>query len=381
MWKHNVRRTTFCVCVDDFGVKYFTQDDANHLLKAIGASYRYTVDWTGANYCGLTFDWHYDSNYVDIAMPHYISKALKRLNHTPPTFPQHSPHQHFAKRYTPKGTQQFAPPHDSSTLLSPKERRHLQSIVGTLLYYGRAIDYSILPAINDISREQSKATVRTLAKANQVLDYVATHPSPFLRYHASNMVLHCDSDAAYLVAPQSKSRVAGFYHLSSFRTKSNPPPLNGGIHVECKTLRHVVSSAAEAEVAGLFHNAHTILPIRRILHALNHPQPPTPVKTDNSTANGFIHKNIHQKRSKSWDMRFYWLRDKILQKTLKFFWDKGANNNADYFTKHHSTKHHRTIRKKYLHDKIPTPTGKNHAANHIFILYQNLNSICQQNLI
>ena len=72
--------------------------------------------------------------------------------------------------------------------------------------------------------------------------------------------------------------------------------------MECKTLKHVVASAAEAEIAGIFHSAQTSIPIQRILRALGHTQPVTPIKTDNSTASGFIHDNIQQKRSKSWDM-------------------------------------------------------------------------------
>ena len=85
----------------------------------------------------------------------------------------------------------------------------------------------------------------------------------------------------------------------------------------------MVSSAAEAETAGVYHNAQMALPIRVVLQALNHPQPPTPIKTENSTANGFIHDNIHQKISKSWDMRYYWLRDRQTQQQSLFFWDKG----------------------------------------------------------
>ena len=101
----------------------------------------------------------------------------------------------------------------------------------------------------------------------------------------------------------------------------------------------------------IFHNAQAAIPIRTLLQALNHPQPPTPLKTDNSTANGFIHDNIHQKRSKTWDMRYYWLRDKILQQQFKFFWDKGKNNHADYWTKHHPAKHHRAVRPAYVQDR------------------------------
>ena len=46
----------------------------------------------------------------------------------------------------------------------------------------------------------------------------------------------------------------------------------------------MVASAAEAEVGGIFHNAQTGILVRRILHHLGHPQPPTPLKTDNTTA-------------------------------------------------------------------------------------------------
>ena len=184
------------------------------------------------------------------------------------------------------------------------------------------------------------------------MDYLNTHPDAYIRYHASNMVLHVDSDAAYLVAPNARSRIAGYFHLSDHPNITKHPKLNGAVLVECKTLRHVVLSSAEAEVAGIFHNAGMAIPIRHILQALNHPQPPTPLKTDNSTATGFVYINIHQKRSKSWDMRYHWLRDKQTQQQFNIFWEKGVNNDADYFTKHHPTTHHRSQRAKYVQDKL-----------------------------
>ena len=61
------------------------------------------------------------------------------------------------------------------------------------------------------------------------------------------MILNIDSDAAYLVAPKVRSRVAGYYHLSSIPNVTQHPRLNGSVLVECKTLRDVVSSAADAE--------------------------------------------------------------------------------------------------------------------------------------
>jgi hypothetical protein len=54
----------------------------------------------------------------------------------------------------------------------------------------------------------------------------------------------------------------------------------------CQILREVVSSAAEAEVAGVYHNGREACPLRTCLEELGHPQPPTPIQTDNSTAAG-----------------------------------------------------------------------------------------------
>ena len=87
------------------------------------------------------------------------------------------------------------------------------------------------------------------------------------------MVLHVDSDAAYLVLPNAKSRVAGYHYLTSIPpTPDQAPILNAPILVICKTLRHMCSSAAEAEIVGVFTNAQLAIPIRHILECLGHPQ-------------------------------------------------------------------------------------------------------------
>ena len=222
-----------------------------------------------------------------------------------------------------------------------KGHRRVQSIVGTFLYYARAVDPTILPAINDIASAQAQPTQQTNDKVTMLLDYMFTYPNAKLRFHASDMVLQIDSDAAYLVLPGAKSRVAGYYHLGSKTppTSTTDYTINGPIHVECKALRHVVSSAAEAETAGLFHNAKTAIAIRRSLDILGHPQPPTPIKTDNSTALGFVKNLVHQKRSKSWDMRFHWLREKIL-KTYKY---TGHQKKVTMPITIQNITHHRTI--------------------------------------
>ena len=54
------------------------------------------------------------------------------------------------------------------------------------------------------------------------------------------------------------------------------------------------------------------------------------------------------RKSKTWDMRWNWLRDKKTHNVLNYYWDAGKNNDADYFTKHHAPKHHREMRPRYI---------------------------------
>ena len=108
-----------------------------------------------------------------------------------------------------------------------------------------------------------------------LLNYLYTHPNTKIRYHASDMQLYIDSDAAYLVAPNAKSRIAGYFYLSDkyIQGSSNPnPKLNVRIHIEYQLLKYVVSSAAEAETSGIFMNCKAAIWIKYMLEALGNHQ-------------------------------------------------------------------------------------------------------------
>ena len=128
------------------------------------------------------------------------------------------------------------------------------------------------------------------------------------------MVLWTDSDTSYLVTANARSRISGYYQYNQYLTKGLNPITNRLILTEYKAIKRIVSSVAEAETASVFHNAQIAVQIRYILQSLNHPQPPTPIKTDNSMAYSFVTNNIHQKKLKSWNMNYYWLRDRQTQK-------------------------------------------------------------------
>ena len=221
----------------------------------------------GKNYCRIEIDWHYSKGYVDIAMPKYIPELRKKLQHTKPIKPQYAPHK-WTQPVFGKQTQMALDPHKTEPL-DKKGTKYIQSGVGSILYYARAVDPTMLPSLNKIGTTQAKPTKLTKEKLEMPLDYAATYPNAKIRYYASGMILWIESDAAYLVLPNARSRYAGHFYLSTLPPKGNltsyKPPTNGPIHTECRTIKNVVASAAEAETAGLFGNAQIGIAIRRAL--------------------------------------------------------------------------------------------------------------------
>ena len=132
IWQHKTRRTRFCLCVDDFGVKYFNQEDADPLLNAIRQHYKVSVDYEGKNYCGLQISWHYEKRFVDINIPGYIDRLLHKFQFQAPKYPTFSPYTWTPPAYGK--TVQYAKQPHNTPVLNDKKKKSIQSIVGSLLY-------------------------------------------------------------------------------------------------------------------------------------------------------------------------------------------------------------------------------------------------------
>jgi hypothetical protein len=166
--------------------------------------------------------------------------------------------------------------------------------------------------INVLASEQSNATEVTADQVIKLLNYCNTHPETKIRYHASDMILHIHSNASYLSENEAKSRARGFFYMGS-NNKNDKKLTNGAILIINKVLKHVMSSAAEAEIGAVFINAKEGAVLRTTLGELGHKQPPKPLETDNTTATGYSNGTIKQKRKKATDMRFYWIKDRVKQ--------------------------------------------------------------------
>ena len=112
----------------------------------------------------------------------------------------------------------------------------------------------MLVEINDIGDEQALPTTDTIQKTKMLMDYTATQTDAVIPFHDSDMCLHINIDATYLVQTKARSRATGHLYLSynppSENTRPTPSP-NGPVLTKCQTIRSVMASAAEAETGAI----------------------------------------------------------------------------------------------------------------------------------
>ncbi len=185
-------------------------------------------------------------------MPRYIKKLLHKYKHEMAKKPQHCPYTPAPKQY---GADAQAPlPNDISPTLSADKIKEIQRIIGSILYYARAVNSTVLMALSSIASKQTKGTTNTMDKAKQLLDYLATHPDMTIWFRASDMILNIHSDASYLSEAKAQSRACGHFFMGWAPTDGDSIKLNGAFFTLCTILRFVVASAAEAELGALFLN-------------------------------------------------------------------------------------------------------------------------------
>ncbi len=179
---------------------------------------------------------------LDTSMPGYIDKVRQRFKHEMPKGPQHSPYWAAPRIY--RKSAQHTIPDNESLILDDKCKQSVQQVIGSILYYGRAIDETTLTALRSIASEQSRAMEMREVKCMQPLDYLATHLDTTIRSRASAMVLNIHSNASYFSESRAHSHLAGCFFLRDMPEDGKPIFLNGAIHVMCRILKTVVASAA-----------------------------------------------------------------------------------------------------------------------------------------
>ena len=66
-WKHKTRPTQFVLIINNFGIKYFTKDDLDHLADTLKKYYDVKVDPKGKELVKINLDWDYANKKVHLS--------------------------------------------------------------------------------------------------------------------------------------------------------------------------------------------------------------------------------------------------------------------------------------------------------------------------
>jgi hypothetical protein len=185
----------------------------------------------------------------------YVPEALIQSQHMPPAMPQHQPYPHVKPVYG--AIKQYVGTIDTSPPLSKEDKKYVQEVVGTFLYYAQCIDSTMLTALGFIATQQANPTKNTMNKVKQFLDYAFAPSHAIVTYQASDMVLAAHSDASYLLDTNACSQAGGHFFMSS----NTPHPHNNRtVLTIAQIIKAVMSSAAEAEIRVLYINCWEAVP-------------------------------------------------------------------------------------------------------------------------
>ena len=356
LFRHATLPITFTLVVDDFGIKYDSPSDLDHLISCLSQKYELKVHRTGNlyKYLGYTIDYDRTARTLELSMPDYIPAMLERLR---PNCSRTAPSPAI---YTPPSYGQKSPqltPTDASPDASPAQKKIIERVVGSLLFYARAVDASFLTAVGALSAHQSSPTLTHVAAADRLLSYACSHPHHTRMIRPSNMILSGITDGSYLSRPNSGSVAGGSFHLGPIPSAdaSTPPHTpNAPLHQFSTRIPVVVASAAECEYAAAFAGMQVACNLRSVLLDYGYPQPSTPFFVDNLCAIGLGTATVRPKKSKSIDMRLDWVKDRVRQGLFTMHHVPGLSNIADFFTKPLPVWRHRQLTPLLLGHHCPS---------------------------
>ena len=190
------------LCVDDFGVKYFSKDYADHILDSLEKHYAISKYWEGRNHLESTIYCYWNKGCVNISIPNYVEKYLDQLQHPNPKRPKYVSHFWTITAYIKR--LQMAPYPDENNIIDKKSIKRTQFII--CIFYimlGRLIEKCYDQSMKCQGyNENQQGKPRKWPQCYQI---IRKHTqNTVICYKASDMVLHMDSDAAYLTMLEAR---------------------------------------------------------------------------------------------------------------------------------------------------------------------------------
>jgi hypothetical protein len=129
----------------------------------------------------------------------------------------------------------------------------------------------------------------------QLLDYISTQQEAIITYRANDMLLSVHSIAGY--CNKKKGTKPSRWPLLLFKPQLHPPeqqnnPYDCNNHQKCDVI------SGRSRTGGPIPQCKRVY-VRQILREMGHPQPPTPIQTDNTIVEGVVNNIAQPKHTKA----------------------------------------------------------------------------------
>ena len=216
------------------------------------------------------------------------------------------------------------------------------SVIGAINFISCCTRPDICNAVRILAAHSSNPSKKAWKQLNQLVTYLKTTrnwvlcfglPSPYIMNPATNDQSHMkNSENLFTVYTdadwaQESDRIS----ISGFISFLIGSPLNWSSKKQKGTI---ALSSMESEVVAACHGIKDAAWLKKIWGELD-PQAGYPVNIgmDNQAAIYFGNANVDHTRVKHIDLRYYYIKDKVNDKTVKLWYCPSSYNPADLFTK------------------------------------------------
>lgn len=217
----------------------------------------------------------------------------------------------------------------------PADREVYQSLLGSLMYLMLATRADISFAVTYLSQFSSSPNATQMKALRHLLRYVVSTADFSLVYSAGSpaiVVGMCDADFAANVF--DRKSINGFVWLLS----------GAAITWNAKKQTLIALSTTEAEYVALVHAGREAIWIRSILSEVSlSPSRPTELYCDNLGAVALTANPGFHARTKHFDVKLHWIRDRIASSELCVHFVPTESNLADLFTKSLPARRHMAL--------------------------------------
>lgn len=241
----------FVLVVDNFGIQYTNKEDAKYLIQSLQDNYEdVTFDWAGAWFFGIQIEWNHQDRTVDISMPGYVEKVLHRFQ-PKATKQVHQPHTHNLPQYGTKV--QLTAEVDASPPRDKEGMKGIMQIVGSLLFYARIVDATLLMSLSNLAAHKQKVQN---TQGKQCISFWITVQSTQMQ-QSDTMQARGSANSQWCIVPlgtESKKQGRRTLLLGKLRIFKEPRRAQRRYSLDRRIFQRVMSLAAEAKVGDPFVN-------------------------------------------------------------------------------------------------------------------------------